>query len=138
LLENLFRNSIDHGTESTDGAGLEIRVGTIDDSADDSFGGFYVEDDGIGIPACRRERVFEGGYTTDEEGTGFGLSIVDRISTAHGWTSGSTESETGGARFEFRGVDSAPIRARRSPLPGLISRPSCHGTEPLVRLAPIG
>lgn len=105
LLENLFRNSLEHGTERADGADLEIAVGTLDDARDGSVAGFYVADDGVGIPPSQRDRVFEGGYTTDEDGTGFGLAIVAEIAAAHGWTSTVTESDAGGARFEFRGVE---------------------------------
>jgi K+-sensing histidine kinase KdpD len=49
--------------------------------------------------------VFESGYTTSETGTGFGLSIVQRIAEAHGWEVAVTEGERGGARFEFTGLD---------------------------------
>lgn len=118
LLENLFRNSIDHGTDGPAGDGLEIRVGTIDADATGATDGFYVEDDGIGIPACRRDRVFEGGYTTDEAGTGFGLSIVDQIATAHGWISEVSESERGGARFEFHGVETPADPSATGPVSG--------------------
>ncbi|AFO56411.1 histidine kinase N-terminal 7TM domain-containing protein [Natrinema sp. J7-2] len=107
LLENLFRNAIEHGSERADSADLEITVGTVADPSGGSVTGFYVADDGVGIPSSKRENVFEAGYTTDEDGTGFGLSIVDEIATAHEWTSSVTESETGGARFEFRGVETA-------------------------------
>ncbi|ELZ17815.1 multi-sensor signal transduction histidine kinase [Haloterrigena salina JCM 13891] len=107
LLENLFRNSLEHGTERSAGADLEVAVGTLDGARDGSAPGFYVADDGGGIPPSQRDRVFEGGYTTDEDGTGFGLAIVDEIATAHGWTSAVAESDTGGARFEFRGVEPA-------------------------------
>ena len=41
------------------------------------------------------------GYSTSEEGTGFGLGIVTQIVEAHGWEIAVTESEQGGARFEF-------------------------------------
>jgi len=41
------------------------------------------------------------GYTTRESGTGFGLSIVRRLGTAHGWSVALTESKGGGARCEF-------------------------------------
>ena len=75
--------------------------------------GFYLEDDGVGVPEGRRERIFDDGYSTDPSGTGFGLSIVREIADAHDWTVRVTESETGGARFEFRGVEGA--RRGRSP-----------------------
>jgi PAS domain-containing protein len=51
-----------------------------------------------------RDRVFEHGYTTAQRGTGFGLTIVDDIVSAHGWSIAVTESADGGARFE---VDTA-------------------------------
>jgi signal transduction histidine kinase len=70
--------------------------------------GFAVADDGPGIPEDDRDRVFEWGYTTDEEGgLGLGLCIVREIAEAHGWTLSVTESAAGGARFEVRGVDTS-------------------------------
>jgi PAS domain S-box-containing protein len=93
LLENLFINAVDHGGES-----VTVRVGPLGD-------GFYVADDGPGIPAADRDEVFTPGYTTATDGTGFGLAIVDEIAGAHGWSVDVTESEHGGARFEIRGVE---------------------------------
>jgi signal transduction histidine kinase len=49
--------------------------------------------------------VFDRGYTTSEDGTGFGLSIVEEIVDAHGWDIAVAESEDGGARFEITGID---------------------------------
>jgi PAS domain S-box-containing protein len=91
LLENLFSNAIEHG-------GQEVTVGVVDD-------GFYIEDDGPGIPKNRRKDVFNAGYSTKEEGTGFGLNIVKRIVTAHNWDIHVTESSKGGTRFEITGVE---------------------------------
>jgi len=95
LLENLFRNSIDHGPDD-----VTVRVGTLDGGD-----GFFVEDDGPGIPREEREQVFEQGHTTAPEGTGFGLAIVDQIVDAHDWTIDVAESEDGGARFGIGGVE---------------------------------
>ncbi|OYR85148.1 two-component sensor histidine kinase, partial [Halorubrum distributum] len=61
--------------------------------------------DGPGIPAEDRDRVFESGYTTTSDGTGFGLDIVSQIADGHDWAVSVTESADGGARFEFAGVD---------------------------------
>ena len=66
--------------------------------------GFYVADDGPGIPENKRDEIFEAGYTTGEEGTGLGLAIVRSIVEAHGWEISAAESGGGGARFEIRGV----------------------------------
>jgi signal transduction histidine kinase len=92
ILENLFRNAVEHG-----GPGITVRVGRLDD-------GFYVADDGPGISPEERDQVFEAGYTTSPDGTGFGLPIVEQIADSHGWDVAVTESRDGGARFEIRGV----------------------------------
>ncbi len=97
LLGNLFRNSIEHGHNEESETSLTITVGLTDD-------GFYVADNGTGIPESERTRVFEPGYSSNPSGTGFGLSIVAEIARAHGWEARATESESGGARFEFSGV----------------------------------
>jgi signal transduction histidine kinase/PAS domain-containing protein len=68
--------------------------------------GFYVEDDGPGIPPGERDEVLEQGYSGDT-GTGLGLAIVDRIADAHGWAVTITDGIDGGARFEFTGVEPA-------------------------------
>jgi len=88
--ENLFRNSAEHGPD-----GVTVRVG-------DTAAGFYIEDDGPGIPADEQEAVFEYGYTTADTGTGFGLAIVQEVAQAHGWSVSVAASSDGGARFEFR------------------------------------
>ncbi|AFK20035.1 PAS domain-containing protein [Haloferax mediterranei ATCC 33500] len=104
LLENLFRNSVEHGETdefASDDRSITVTVGALDD-------GFYVEDDGPGIPERERENVFERGYTTHEDGTGFGLPIVKSIADAHGWSVDLVASSSGGARFEFTDVAAEP------------------------------
>lgn len=94
LLENLFRNTFDHGP-----ADATITVGVFDDRP-----GFFVEDDGPGIDADARDRIFEEGYSTAADGTGLGLAIVESVAERHGWSVTVTEGRSGGARFEFTGV----------------------------------
>ena len=88
LFENLFRNAIDHV-----GPGVSVRLGPLET-------GFYVADDGPGF-AEEPAQLFEAGYTTSTEGTGFGLRIVEEIATAHDWTVTASSPPEGGARFEF-------------------------------------
>lgn len=84
LVENLIRNAIEHGGDVT---------GTVGGRSD----GFYIEGDGPGIPERERRVIFESGYTTSAEGTGFGLSIVRDIVQAHEWQIRLGESTGGGA-----------------------------------------
>ncbi len=93
LLTNLLQNAVEHG-----GDAVTVRVGDLPD-------GFYVEDDGPGIPADSQEEVLEPGYSTTADGTGFGLSIVRDVAQAHGWEITVTERDQGGARFEFTGIE---------------------------------
>jgi signal transduction histidine kinase len=93
IFENLFRNAVEHSDDP-----IDIRVGPLPN--DD---GFFVEDGGPGIPEPEREQVFKEGFST-EAGNGLGLSIVKGAAESHGWAVSVTDSEIGGARFEFRGV----------------------------------
>ncbi|MFP9059758.1 GAF domain-containing sensor histidine kinase [Natrialbaceae archaeon A-chndr2] len=112
LLENLFRNAVEHGTSGThatedverdDTAPLTISVGPLEDGD-----GFYVEDNGDGIDPDTVERIFEPGYSTGGVGIGLGLSIVASIVAAHDWSIEVHESDTGGARFEISDVIVSP------------------------------
>jgi len=93
LFENLFRNAVNHG-----GGEVTVTVGEIAD-------GFYVADDGAGIPDEECDDIFEAGYSTADDGTGFGLAIVKEIVEAHGWEIRVADSQTGGVRFEIIGVE---------------------------------
>ncbi|ELY76994.1 PAS sensor protein [Natrinema pellirubrum DSM 15624] len=84
--------AVEDGTRPTDWSG---------EAAD--YDGFYVEDDGPGIPPDERERIFESGYSS-AGGSGFGLAIVSDVVDAHGWSIRVTSGRNGGARFEVRGV----------------------------------
>ncbi len=92
LLENLLVNAVIHGDPP-----VAVRIGPLAETR-----GFFVADDGPGVDPNKCDRIFEIGYTDHEDGTGFGLAIVRRIAEAHGWSVRLTESESGGARFEFR------------------------------------
>lgn len=103
LFENLFKNAVEHA-----GPDVTIRVGPLEEET-----GFYIEDDGPGIPPSVREQVFESGYTRSSTGTGLGLAIVKSIANAHGGDVSVTDSENGGARFEIV-IDDEPSRASES------------------------
>jgi PAS domain S-box-containing protein len=123
LFRNLLKNAVEHGSTSNrpmdddavehGGRDVTVTVGTLSDdvSASDAndgsanaVGGFYVADDGVGIPADERDVIFDEGYTTAAEsgGSGLGLAFVRKLTNVYGWDCTVTESEAGGARFEFR------------------------------------
>jgi signal transduction histidine kinase len=89
LFENLFQNVVEHA----DGADT-VWIGTFD-------GGFFVEDNGCGIPASNRDTVLEDGCSSKTSGTGLGLAVVQAIAEVHGWSVRVTERSGGGARIEI-------------------------------------
>jgi signal transduction histidine kinase len=110
LVENLVGNAVEHGSTGREtgshdavehaGDGATVRVALEGDA-------LVVEDDGPGIPPDDREAVFDAGYTTSDDGTGFGLAIVEQIAEAHGWAVHVEGSPLGGARFVVSGIESA-------------------------------
>ena len=102
LFENLFRNAVTYAASEGGraGPGPAVTVGTLS-------GGFYIEDDGPGVPPGIRDVAVRADFSTQGVG-GLGLAIVQTIVEAHGGTLTITDAESGGARFEIRGVDVAP------------------------------
>ena len=89
LFENLFTNAVEHV-----GSDVTVRVRSTEY-------GFTVEDDGPGIPEEEREDVLAHGYTTESDGTGFGLAIANEIAGGHGWRMAIESGRSGGAKFVF-------------------------------------
>ncbi|TKX76013.1 PAS domain S-box protein [Halorubrum sp. GN11_10-6_MGM] len=111
--ENLFRNASEHavtgdgeadrpnggGSEpDAEAEGSDAETGESDaagrDGTDDGLSvlvtatdaGFLVADDGSGIDPGDRDSVFDSGFTTQADGTGYGLDIVREVVESHGWT----------------------------------------------------
>jgi len=93
LIENLFRNAVDHNE-----GGVMVTVGTLET-------GFYVADDGTGVPEPKREKMFEHGYSTAADGTGVGFDIISQVAEAHDWALSTAESSEGGLRVEITDVE---------------------------------
>jgi two-component system, OmpR family, phosphate regulon sensor histidine kinase PhoR len=100
VLSNLVDNAIKYGRP-----GGRVVVGAR--SLHEDIVEAWVADDGVGIPAEARERIFERFYRVDkgrsreQGGTGLGLSIVKHIVQAHGGDV-RVESEPGrGSCFYF-------------------------------------
>lgn len=94
LIENLVRNAVDHV-----GPDVTVRIGILEDAT-----GFYVEDDGPGLPDATKVQLETPSGLTRERGHGYGLQIVERITDEHGWEMQITDADAGGARFEFHGA----------------------------------
>ncbi|MBM4779004.1 MAG: HAMP domain-containing histidine kinase [Archangiaceae bacterium] len=58
-----------------------------------------VDDDGPGVAAEDRERVFDDGFTTKPGGSGFGLAFARKVIMANGGSIRCERSDLGGARF---------------------------------------
>ncbi|ELY53630.1 PAS domain S-box protein [Natronolimnohabitans innermongolicus] len=130
LFENLFRNSVEHGSVAPDVRATsssrppssrppewtEGEAGATDEASEPTTGGlrvtvgrlpdgFYVEDDGDGLPEGALEGLFDRTVPGDGDRPGLGLQIVEQIATAHDWTIDARNGSGGGARFEVTGVD---------------------------------
>ena len=90
VLYNLFENAIRHGVHVT-----EITLHFIEE---ESSGMLVVEDNGVGIPAPIKERIFERGFGTN---TGLGLYLIRQILPITGLSITETGTEGKGARFEI-------------------------------------
>lgn len=99
LVGQLLRNLADNAARHSAG---RVAIGVIPQGA---WVFVTVEDDGAGVPADERERIFERFVRLDEArsrdagGSGLGLAIVQGIATASGGTVTVDASRWGGARF---------------------------------------
>jgi two-component system, OmpR family, sensor kinase len=100
-VRNLARNAIEHTASDTGLVRLEVER-----LAGDRIR-FAVLDDGPGIPASERERIFERFRRTDEGrarsegGAGLGLAIVRAIAESHGGYARAMDANGRGARVEL-------------------------------------
>jgi two-component system, OmpR family, sensor kinase len=100
-LRNLARNAIEHTTAPDGLVRLEVERVASERMR------FVVADDGPGIPAEERERIFDRFHRTDAArdrasgGTGLGLAIVRAIAQAHDGRVTASERPGGGAKIEL-------------------------------------
>ncbi|MFD1056070.1 HAMP domain-containing sensor histidine kinase [Terrabacter terrigena] len=100
-LQQVVRNVLDNAARHARST-VRLRVSTQGGCALVS-----IDDDGAGIPARDRDRVFERFVRLDESrsrdsgGAGLGLAIARELAVAHGGTLLVTDSALGGARFEL-------------------------------------
>lgn len=98
VVRNLVDNAVRHATS-------RVAVALVEQ---DGAAELTVDDDGSGIPAAERDRVFERFVRLDEArsrdagGAGLGLAIVRDAVRAHGGEATVADSPLGGARFVVR------------------------------------
>ena len=98
VLMNLVQNAIDAAVSKRGAEGANVVVRVLPGEAGAVV--LEVHDDGPGIPAEERARIFEPYYTTKAHGTGLGLPICDRIVSDHAGTLTVQDSALlGGACF---------------------------------------
>ena len=98
IVTNLVQNSL----KFTTSGGIDFGYSKKDDMLE-----FYCIDSGIGIPTCKREKIFErfhqvdNSLTRNHEGAGLGLSITKAFVDMMGGTLMVESSEGAGSKFSF-------------------------------------
>jgi len=112
VFSNLFENARRHGERVT-----TIRIG-----ASEAEGGLVisVEDDGVGIPANLKERIFEHGFGRH---TGYGLYLAREVLSIAGFSIQETGDPGKGARFDIH-----------IPRGRYVHRPSCPEESDPIRI----
>ena len=92
LFEHCFRTLLQYAEEAT-----AVDVGL-------TAGGFYVEDDGAGVPHEQRAYAGDWRSTPSDAEHGAGILIADRAAERMGWSLAVTANDRGGTRFEVSGA----------------------------------
>lgn len=98
-LEQVFRNLFENALAACDDP-VRIQLHCQCDGPENIL--FDIQDNGPGLCAEQREKLYEPFFTTKSHGTGLGLSIVQRIIDAHGGNIETADPEGMGARFLIR------------------------------------
>jgi signal transduction histidine kinase len=84
--------------QAVDGDG-EIQI--VAERRNASEGVLEVRDNGPGVPPDRRNEIFKPYFTTQKQGTGLGLAVVQQIVLAHGWEIECQPNNPKGAIFRI-------------------------------------
>jgi len=98
LLRQTLFNLLLNAVQAVDGAG-KIEIFTQKRTASEAM--LEVRDNGPGVPADRRTEIFKPYVTTQKQGTGLGLAVVQQIVLAHGWEIECLPNTPNGAVFRI-------------------------------------
>ncbi len=98
LLRQALFNLLLNAIQAVDGGG-EIQVVAGKQNASEAL--LEVRDNGPGVPSERRTEIFKPYFTTQKQGTGLGLAVVQQIVLAHGWEIECLGNEPRGAIFRI-------------------------------------
>jgi PAS domain S-box-containing protein len=76
IFKNLFENAAVHGNPQK----IEVQKQIMEDRTE-----ILISNDGSPISPENRSQIFQLGFTGDQNGSGLGLTIVQKIVSAHGW-----------------------------------------------------
>ena len=96
-IRRVVLNLVDNAVEAMDGRGT-IEIATTHDALHNLVT-VVVVDDGPGIPAGDRDKLFLPYYSTKKRGSGLGLAIVRRIVAEHGGSIDVGDNAPRGTRF---------------------------------------
>lgn len=103
LLRQTLINLIRNGVEACEHAGVETPTIVVEGHVEERerLCRVAVHDNGPGIEAAVRERIFRPFFTTKAQGTGLGLAIVQKVVITHNGRVAAGISPLGGASFEM-------------------------------------
>ncbi|MFW6040225.1 MAG: PAS domain S-box protein [Thermoplasmatota archaeon] len=97
LLKEVFSNIIENSKRHSQGSKIKIKINEAEGEIICT-----IEDDGVGIPDDKKEKIFHRGYTSDKEkGTGLGLFLAKKLIEKYEGRIDVRDSELGGARFDI-------------------------------------
>jgi nitrogen fixation/metabolism regulation signal transduction histidine kinase len=100
LIRRVLANLVENAVQAAEGAGREPAVSlAVSADRDRGTASLVVDDNGPGVAAGERERIFDPYVTTKEHGTGLGLAIVRKIVLDHGGDVHASAAPSGGARL---------------------------------------
>ncbi|KXB06238.1 hypothetical protein AKJ52_02420 [candidate division MSBL1 archaeon SCGC-AAA382C18] len=101
LLDRIFSNIIENSPQHSEGSKIKIST-----KSNDGEVVCFIEDDGKGIPEGDKEKIFDRGFTTDEErGSGLGMFLVKTLLEIYKWR-GREEKPLPNERDELGGGSS--------------------------------